>query len=81
MDTTLRGWESTRVAREGRQIACNNGRCKEMTEDNVTSREDQEGYRDEEPTGRGKSGADTKDDKISSIGALAGEGEAAGHGD
>jgi hypothetical protein len=42
MDTTFRGWELTRVVGEGGKTACNNGICKTMTEDDVTTGEYQD---------------------------------------
>jgi hypothetical protein len=52
-----------------------------VTEDNVTAREDQDCRRNEDPTGREKSGADAENCKTGSVGAHAGEGGVVGRGD
>jgi hypothetical protein len=51
-----------------------------MTYNNVPARKYQNCHRDEEPTGRRKSGVDTRDGKTGLVGALTGEGKATGHG-
>jgi hypothetical protein len=81
VDTYLRGWEPTRYAREGRQISCNNARCKAVTKYNVIAREYQDCRRNEDSTNIGKSGAGAENCKTGSVGAPTGEGGVDGHGD
>jgi hypothetical protein len=51
-----------------------------VTEDNVTAREDQDDCRNEEPSGRRKSGAGIEDRMTGSVGAPTGKGRTIGHG-
>jgi hypothetical protein len=51
-----------------------------VTEDIIISREYQDCHKNEEPTDRGKSSASAEDGKTGSVGALVGEGKAAGRG-
>jgi hypothetical protein len=81
MDTTFRGWELIRAAGEGGQTACSNDRCQTTTEDDVTSREDQDDHKNEEFTSRGEGSTSAKDGTTGSIGAPTRKGGAAGHRD
>jgi hypothetical protein len=79
MDTTFRGCEITRVVGEGGKIACNNGRCQTTTEDDVNTREYQDGCGNEEFTSRGEGSTSAEDGATRLVGALARKGGVASH--
>jgi hypothetical protein len=80
MDVAIRGWEPIRDARKRRQIAHNNVRCQEVTEDNVLAIKYQDCRRNEESSRKIKSGVGIKDRMKGLVGAPTGKGKIFGHG-
>jgi len=78
MDTTSRGWNFTKAAREGIQTPCIHGRHQTVTENNVTARKNKKNCGDENLTSRGKGSTNAKDDVTGSVGAPVRKGRTVG---
>jgi len=78
MDTTSRGWNITRAAREGGKTTRSHSICQTTTENDVTAMKDQNFRRDENFTSRGKDSTRLEDDATSSVGSPARKGRTTG---
>jgi hypothetical protein len=71
---------SYKRCKERKKISRSNGRCQEVTKDNIPSREDQECHRNEDPSSKRKSSVGTKDRIAGLVGAPTEKGKTVGHG-